>query len=84
MFFFVFPVNHSVESILSVLSLFFSTHFVFVIDEDFEEALRKPTERTNNLPRIVAVLSVMRGVKELSISVLMTTVEAGGNVLLPY
>ena len=79
---FVFSVNHSVDSILPLL--FFSSHFVFVIDEEFEKALRKPTERTNNLPRIVAVLSVMRGVKELSISVLMTTVEAGGNVLLPY
>lgn len=49
-----------------------------------EEALKKPTERANNVPHIVAVLSVMREVKQLSISVLMATVEAGGNVLLPY
>ena len=46
-----------------------------------EETLRKVSERTNNLPHIVAVLSVMR---ESSIPILMTTVKAGGNVLLPY
>lgn len=62
--FFVFPVNHSLESILSVLSLFFlSSYFVFVMDKDFEDALRRPSEKTNNLPFIVAVLSVMREVK---------------------
>lgn len=39
-------------SAVSSLS-FFSSYFVFVIDEEFEEAPRKPTERTNNLPHIV-------------------------------
>lgn len=32
-----------------------------MIEEEFEEALWKPAEKTNNLPRIVAVLSVKRG-----------------------
>lgn len=38
LFVFVFPVNHRVESILS---LSFSSYFVFVIDEEFEEAYRE-------------------------------------------
>lgn len=36
-----------------------------MIDEEFEEVPRKPTEGTNNLPHIVAVLSVVKEVKVL-------------------
>jgi len=44
----------------------------------------KPPEQTNNLLQIVTVLSVVKEIKLLSMPVLMTTVEASGNVLLPY
>lgn len=61
--FYLFSKLITAASQFSLLSLFLSSYFVFVIDEGFEEALGKPTERTNSLPHIVAVLSVTREVK---------------------
>lgn len=44
----------------------------------------KPAEKKNDLPHIVKVCTVKRGIKELSIHISMPTVDAAGNVLLPY
>ena len=57
---------------------------MFVIVQKFMSAQGKPPEQTNNLLQIVTVLSVVKEIKLLSMPVLMTTVEASGNVLLPY
>lgn len=75
----VFPFNHSVQSILYSPSHLCSSVWWR------SRRKRGSSERRNNLSHVLcAALSVARVEQELSIGVSMTTVEAAGNVLLPY